>query len=206
MLASNIYDRTISELGSWFAPNIVNQCIMDVARDFCRYSMILNEQVNADVSATDVVQTSNYSANIAIPSKAECEPSGIFGLKINETGFSSVERKIITTAGAQPVYASGTMFYFFDGLSAVNINPVPAGGNITASIAYIPVAAATQISDDVWNDYSEGLLSGIKARLTMMPNYSSYNPQLSTVFSDQYARSKRIARAIVASSLIGNAL
>lgn len=204
MLIDSISDRVISEVGAWFAPPAVKQAILDTARDFCRFSMTQNMSLSAIIAPESIVQADNYGATIAIPAQTDAEPCGVFGIQINGVKYSGVERGITIPSGAPPVYASGTIFYKFSSQTSLLLHPVQNGGSISVAVAFMPTTTATQISDTLWNEYGEGLAAGVKGKLLLMPNYTSFNPQMASAFTGEFEKAKRQARAAVNSALIGN--
>lgn len=203
MLISSISGRIISEMGAFFAPPVVTQAILDIARDFCRFSMIFNTNISATITAESIVQADNYGAAIAIPAQTDTEPCGMFGIQIGGIKYSGVERTITIPSGAQPVSASGTIFYKFNGSAEAVIHPVITGGLVNATVALMPTKTAAQIADALWDRHGEGLILGVKGKLLLMPNYESFNLQLASVFTGEYEKAKRSARAEVNNTLIG---
>ena len=70
----------------------------------------------------------------------------------------------------------------------------------------MPVVGATQIEDVLWNSYGNGLMSGIKAKLLMMPGYQTSNPNAAIVFGNEYTAAKKAARADINRMVIGETI
>ena len=83
---------------------------------------------------------------------------------------------------------------------------MPYGGDIRFFAAFMPVVGATQIEDVLWNSYGNVVMSGIKAKLLMMPGYQTSNPNAAVVFGNEYMAAKKTARADTNKLVIGESI
>ena len=207
MLVSDIVDSVTAETGGVFSPEFTSKVIVDVSRDFCRYSFVLNKY-SADVFyAADVDSDANYSVIAALSPYTDTEPCGVFGLTVNGLKMAGVERDAVSPSGAvSAIGNSGGLFYSFSTQTTCLIHPLPYGGDVRFFTAFMPLKTASQIEDALWNSYGNGLMSGIKAKLLMMPGYQTSNPNAAIVFGNEYMVAKKAARADVNRKVIGETI
>ena len=204
---SDIRDRVIADTGGFFAPDLVSRVAVETARDFCRYTMALS-RYHADVfDSGDVDIDAGYSVIMAVQPYKDTEPCGIFGITVNGYKLAGIERDASTPSGAAVVSpGNGGIFYKFSAQTTCQIYPLPYGGDIRFFAAFMPVVGATQIEDVLWNSYGNGVMSGIKAKLLMMPGYQTSNPNAAVVFGNEYMAAKKTARADTVKLVIGERL
>ncbi len=207
MLVSDITDIVIAETGGFFSPEFAAKVIIDVSRDFCRYSFSLNKYSAEVFQASDVDADANYSVIASLYPYEETEPCGFFGLTVNGLKMAGVERDAVSPSGAVSVVGnSGGIFYSFSTKTTCQIHPLPYGGDVRFFAAYMPKMAAIKISDNLWSLYGQGIMSGTKARLFMMPGYQTSNPNAAVVFGNEYLKAKKEARAEVNKKIMGEVL
>lgn len=201
-----ICDIVIADTGGFFSPNVIKRQLIETARDFCRFSMAFNKDVAAVVDATSIDASKNYAASVVIPTVADCEAFGIFGLTMNGRKMACVERGANSPLGASILSHTGGIFFDLSDPTICLLHPLPTGGDIRFMAAYIPKTTALSLSDDLWDSYGTGIIAGTKANLLMMPGYQTYNPQMAIAFSAEYQKSRRTARGEVNHKLIGESL
>lgn len=205
-LIDSIADIVGAETGGAFPLSLVKSKILDVTRDFCKFSLILNKGVAAIVEATSIDSTKNFAATITIVPYTETEPCGIFGLTVNGCKLASVERDAVSPSGASPIYHVGGIFHKFSGQTTCLIHPLQSGGDVRFSAGFMPTTTATQIDDTFWSLYGNGVMFGIKASLFAMSGYKTTDPNAATMFGREYYAAKRKARGDVNNLIIGECL
>ena len=204
MLVSDISDIVIAESGGFFSPEFASKVIVDISRDFCRYSSVLNKYSAEVFQAAEVDTDANYSVMAAISPYADTEPYGVFGLTVNGLKMAGVERDAVSPSGAvSTVGNSGGLFYSFSTQTTCQIHPLPYGGDVRFFTAFMPLKTASQIEDALWNLYGDGIMNGIKAKLLMMPGYQTSNPNAAVVLGNEYLKAKKAARANANRLVIG---
>ena len=207
MLVSDIVDSVTAETGGVFSPEFASKVIVDVSRDFCRYSFAMNKYSAEVFQAADVDPDANYSVISALYPYTDTEPCGLFGLTVNGLKMAGVERDAVSPSGAvSAVGNSGGLFYSFSTQTTCQIHPLPYGGDVRFFAAFMPVITASQIEDALWNLYGDGIMNGIKAKLLMMPGYQTSNPNAAVVFGNEYLRAKKMARADTNRLVIGEVI
>ena len=207
MLVSDITDLVIAETGGFFSPEFVSRIIVDVSRDFCRYSFVLNKYSAEVFYAADVDPDANYSVVAALYPYTDTEPCGVFGLTVNGLKMAGVERDAASPSGAVSAAGnSGGLFYSFSTQTTCQIHPLPYGGDVRFFAAFMPLKTASQIEDALWSLYGEGIMNGIKARLLVMPGYQTSNPNAAVVFGNEYLKAKKTARADANRLVIGEVI
>ena len=155
-------------------------------------------------TSDDVDHDEGCSVIMAVQPFTDTEPCGIFGITVNGYKLAGIEREVSTPSGAAVVSpGNGGIFYRFSTQTTCQIHPLPYGGDIRFFAAFMPVVGATQIEDVLWNSYGNGLMSGIKAKLLMMPGYQTSNPNAAVVFGNEYMAAKKTARADTNKLVIG---
>ena len=207
MLVSDITDIVIAESGGFFSPEFASKVIVEVSRDFCRYSFVLNKYSAEVFYAADVDPDANYSVIAALYPYTDTEPCGLFGLTVNGLKMAGVERDAVSPSGAvSAVGNSGGLFYSFSTQTTCQIHPLPYGGDVRFFTAFMPLKTASQIEDALWNLYGDGIMNGIKAKLLMMPGYQTSNPNAAVVFGNEYLKAKKAARADANRLVIGEVI
>ena len=201
---NEIADNVMAETGGFFAPEFASRVIVDISRDFCRYSMVLSRYSAEVFHASDVDTDANYSVIAALSPYSDTEPCGLFGITVNGVKLAGVERDAVSPSGAvSAATSSGGLFYSFSTQTTCQIHPLPYGGDVRFFTAFMPVKTASQIEDALWSLYGEGIMNGIKARLLMMPGYQTSNPNAAVVFGNEYMKAKKAARADANRLVIG---
>ena len=204
---SDICDSVVADTGGFFAPDLVSRVAVETARDFCRYTKALNRYHTDLFMADDVDSEEGCSVIMAVQPFTDTEPCGIFGITVNGYKLAGIEREASTPSGAAVVSpGNGGIFYKFSTQTTCQIHPLPYGGDVRFFAAFMPVVGATQIEDLLWNSYGNGLMSGIKAKLLMMPGYQTSNPNAAIVFGNEYMAAKKAARADINRMVIGETI
>ena len=206
-LVGDIADMIMADTGGFFAPDVVSRVAVEVSRDFCRYTMALSRYQAEVFTSDDVDHDEGYSVLMAVQPYADTEPCGIFGITVNGYKLAGIEREVSTPSGAAVVSpGNGGIFYRFSTQTTCQIHPLPYGGDVRFFAAFMPAVGATQIEDVLWNSYGNGVMSGIKAKLLMMPGYQTSNPNAAVVFGNEYMVAKKAARADVNRKVIGETI
>lgn len=206
-LVGDIADMVLVDTGGFFAPDVVSRVAVEVSRDFCRYTKALNQYQAEVFTSDDVDHDEGYSVLMAVQPFTDTEPCGIFGITVNGYKLAGIEREASTPSGAAVVSpGNGGIFYKFSTQTTCQIHPLPYGGDVRFFAAFMPVVGATQIEDLLWNSYGNGLMSGIKAKLLMMPGYQTSNPNAAIVFGNEYMAAKKAARADINRMVIGETI
>lgn len=206
-LVDDIADMVLADTGGFFAPDVVSRVAVEVSRDFCRYTKALNKYHAELFVADDVDSEEGSSVIMAVQPFTDTEPCGIFGITVNGYKLAGIEREASTPSGAAVVSpGNGGIFYKFSTQTTCQIHPLPYGGDVRFFAAFMPVVGATQIEDLLWNSYGNGLMSGIKAKLLMMPGYQTSNPNAAIVFGNEYMAAKKAARADINRMVIGETI
>lgn len=206
-LVGDIADMVLADTGGFFAPDIVSRAVIDTSREFCRYTKALNKYHAELFVADDVDSEEGSSVIMAVQPFTDTEPCGIFGITVNGYKLAGIEREASTPSGAAVVSpGDGGIFYKFSTQTTCQIHPLPYGGDVRFFAAFMPVVGATQIEDVLWNSYGNGLMSGIKAKLLMMPGYQTSNPNAAIVFGNEYTAAKKAARADANRLVIGEVI
>lgn len=206
-LVGDIADMIMADTGGFFAPDVVSRVAVEVSRDFCRYTKALNQYQAEVFTSDDVDHDEGYSVLMAVQPFTDTEPCGIFGITVNGYKLAGIEREASTPSGAAVVSpGNGGIFYKFSTQTTCQIHPLPYGGDVRFFAAFMPVVGATQIEDLLWNSYGNGLMSGIKAKLLMMPGYQTSNPNAAIVFGNEYMAAKKAARADINRMVIGETI
>lgn len=195
-----ITDKVISETGIATAHSLVKQKVLDTVRDFCVFTYALSRPNAAVVLAENIIEANNYGASVTIVTPSDTKACGIFGLRVNGVGVSCIERDITTPSGAIPIYGGNKLYYKFSGSTCI-IHPLMTGGDIRFEAAFAPLATASQIDDDLWDDYGDAIMYGIKASLFMMPGYRTTNLDMGVGLGKAYESLKLKARGNVAMKL-----
>ena len=204
---SDVCDRVIADTGGFFAPDLVSRVTVETARDFCRYTKALNMYYADLFMADDVDSEEGCSVIMAVQPFTDTEPCGIFGVTVNGYKLAGIEREVSTPSGAAVVSpGNGGIFYRFSTQTTCQIHPLPYGGDIRFFAAFMPVVGSTQIEDVLWNTYGNGVMSGIKAKLLMMPGYQTSNPNAAGGFGNESMVAKKAARADVNRKVIGETI
>ena len=206
-LVGDIADMIMADTGGFFAPDVVSRVAVEVSRDFCRYTKALNRFQAEVFTSDDVDSEEGCSVIMAVQPFTDTEPCGIFGVTVNGYKLAGIEREVSTPSGAAVVSpGNGGIFYRFSTQTTCQIHPLPYGGDIRFFAAFMPVVGATQIEDVLWSSYGSGIMSGIKAKLLMMPGYQTSNPSAAVVFGNEYLMAKKMARADTNRLLIGEVI
>ena len=206
-LLSDINEMIMAEAGGFFAQPLSDRIIIETARDFCRYSMVLNKYSAEVFQASDVDPDANFSVIAALYPYPETEPCGFFGLTVNGLKMAGVERDAVSPSGATAfINNCGGIYYKFSTQTTCQIHPLPYGGDVRFFTAFMPVKTSTQIDDSLWCLYGEGIMNGIKAKLLMMPGYQTSNPNAAVVFGNEYLRAKKEARADANRLVVGEVI
>ena len=203
---SDVCDRVIADTGGFFAPDLVSRVTVETARDFCRYTKALNMYYADLFMADDVDSEEGCSVIMAVQPFTDTEPCGIFGVTVNGYKLAGIEREVSTPSGAAVVSpGNGGIFYRFSTQTTCQIHPLPYGGDIRFFAAFMPVVGAASIDDALWESYGHIIMSGVKARLLMMPGYQTSKQNVSSMFNIEYLEGKKTARANINRLLIGEA-
>lgn len=197
-----IIDMVVAETGAAIPGAVARQKIIEVARGFCLFTGALSKSVSAIVPVESIIPESNYGSPVAFTAPAETEPCGIFGLRVNGVGVSCIERDILTPSGAIPISGKGELYYKFSGSTCI-IHPLSQGGDIRFEVFFRPTNTATQINDDLWNEYADTIILGIKAAVFLMAGYKFSNPGMAVSFLSAYDSMKKKARGEIAMRLAG---
>ena len=207
MLLSDAEGVITAETGTFFAPELVNRLVIEAARDLCRFSFALNKSVSGIFASTDSDETKNHAVSLFFTPYTDTEPCGMFGLVVNGYKTAGVERDADSPYGATFVLNhNGGIFYEFSNQTTCLIHPFQNGGDIRGFVAFMPTIAATQLDDGLWGLYGPGIISGVKAKLLMMPGYQTTNPNAATMFANEFIAAKRKARSDVNKRIVGEAL
>lgn len=181
---SDFYSRLIPFVPGCPEPT-VNQAIVDAAIAFCEDSLALREDL--DVFPT-VVGVGKYSLDAPMDQTVarvlhvsydgwpvEIVPADRIGVLEPVTGNPSIA--YTTREGAEYL---------------INLYPAPDKvANVRVSVATRPTRTATQLDDELFDHWAEGVLSGAMSRIMAVPNQP---------FSDPQSASMYMARAIHASN------
>ena len=205
-LVGDIADMIMADTGGFFAPDVVSRVAVEVSRDFCRYTKALNQYQAEVFTSDDVDHDEGYSVLMAVQPFTDTEPCGIFGITVNGYKLAGIERDASTPSGAAVVSpGNGGIFYKFSTQTTCQIHPLPYGGDIRFFAAFMPVVGAASIDDALWGSYGHIIMSGVKARLLMMPGYQTSKQNVSSMFNAEYLEGKKTARANINRLLIGEA-
>ncbi len=159
--------------------------------DFCRKSHVLKKDFEHQAVAADVDPALNYAVDVSISGIiANVKPYRLTGLRIDTDPWKTEQRDVLNeAANFRQLVATGIKYYRFPDDATVRIHPLEQRDNdLYLSVVFVPEDNATEIADELYDDWIDEIAAGAKSRLQRMPDKAWTNLDAALINMNLYRR------------------
>lgn len=171
--------------------------LMDVLREFCTRSHIVNDGFKHDVASSDPDATLNKSISITTPTAySSWQPCEIMRLKINGIDYAAKERAITENIDdIDEIEETKTKFWYLSGDTTIVMYPFEnIAVQLYLQMAFKPTDSVAELDDKTYRDWNDVIRAGVMAKLLNMPKKEWYDPAAAR--ENRYDYERGIGRAI----------
>jgi hypothetical protein len=179
--------------------------VRQVIIDFAMETWIFKKSFSVTVTTSDIDSTLNDSADINVGEYVTDKlVVAIDDFKINGVTWNLKYLELENSTNYMSYLRdTGTKVFSFPDNGTVRVHEMTNGDELFFTVIYKPTFDILEVDDELYNDWAEVIVAGVKGKLMTIPDKPWSDPKMAGYYKTQYRRGVSKARRVLLSDYTG---